>query len=80
MTRQKVAPVEIYKVLKRALDNGTLDRDHLSSLAREISDLPLSTVEDEEATMAVVAAEMKDIANELDLKVVINGRIYPETP
>lgn len=75
--RQKVAPVEIYKVLKRALENETLDRDHLSSLAREISDLPLSTVEDEEtAKMDLVTAEMKDIAKELNIKVIINGRIY----
>jgi len=37
--QQPVAPADVYRVLKRAHMNGTLDDDHLSSLSREIAAL-----------------------------------------
>jgi len=44
---QPVAPVDVYRVLKRAHENGMLDGDHLSSLSREIAALasPAEVVE-----------------------------------
>jgi hypothetical protein len=38
-TRGGLAPVQVYRVLKRNHGNGTLDGDHLSALAREIAAL-----------------------------------------
>lgn len=35
----KVAPVNVYRILREAADNGTLDREHISSLSRRIAAL-----------------------------------------
>lgn len=35
----KVAPVDVYRILREAADNGTLDREHISSLSRRIAAL-----------------------------------------